>query len=90
MPARMAGCRGNQPIDQAGGLDVITPAERLDDALHVPAALARVLDKVKVLVGSNLLDADKHGRHPADRSRTTILCANASKILTTNQIFPPV
>jgi hypothetical protein len=62
--ARMACRRGDQPIDQSGGLDLVAPAQRLDDTLHVAAALARVLDEVEVLVGSDLLDADKHGAAP--------------------------
>jgi hypothetical protein len=45
-----------------------TPApERLDNALRMAAALARVLDEVEVLVGSDLLDADKHGAAPYSR-----------------------
>src|SRR5215472_12560587 len=34
--ARMARRRGDQPVDQTRGLDLVAPAERLDDALHVP------------------------------------------------------
>jgi len=60
----MACRRGDQPIDQAGSLDRLAPAERLDDALDMTAALARVLDEVEILVGSDLLDANKHGAAP--------------------------
>jgi hypothetical protein len=76
----MACRRGDQPIDQAGGLDVIAPAERLDDALHVAAALAGVLDEVEVLVGPDLLDADEHGAASCSSQSTTILRLSASKI----------
>ena len=78
----MARRRGDQPIDQPRGLNFIAPAERLDDALHVAAALARVLDEVEVFVGSNLLDADKYGAAPLfSGTSTTILWAAASKFL---------
>ncbi len=42
----------------------IAPAERLDDALDVAAALAGVLHEVEVFVWSDLLDADEHGAEP--------------------------
>src|SRR5579859_16005 len=77
---RMPGRRSDQPVDQAGGLDFIAPSECLDDALHVAAALARALDEVEVLVGPNLLDADKHGAAPCSWQGTTTHCAAASKI----------
>jgi hypothetical protein len=54
----MARRRGDQPVDQTQGLDLVAPPERLDDALHVAATLAGVLDEVEILVGSDLLDAD--------------------------------
>jgi hypothetical protein len=76
--ARMARRRGDQPVDQAGGFDLLAPAERFDDALNVATGLARVLDEVKVLVGSDLLDADKHGAAPCSRQSTTILCNTLS------------
>src|ERR1700730_9276780 len=41
--ARMARRRGDQPVDQTRGLDLVAPAERLDDALHVAATLAEIL-----------------------------------------------
>ena len=63
----MACGRGDQPIEQTRGFDLIAPAERLDDTLHVAATLTGVLDEVEVLVGSNLLDADKHGAAPCSR-----------------------
>src|SRR6516225_1684072 len=62
--ARIACRRSDQPIDQARGLDLVAPAERLDNALHMATALAGVLDQVEVFVGSNLLDADKHSAAP--------------------------
>jgi hypothetical protein len=57
----MARCGGDQPINQSRSLDLLAPAERLDDALDMAAALARILDQLEVLVGSDLLDAHKHG-----------------------------
>src|SRR5262249_33351082 len=80
--ARMARRRGDQPVDQTRGLDLVAPAERLDDALHVAATLAGVLDEVEILVGSNLLDADEHGAAPCSSQSTTILCIITSKIAT--------
>src|SRR5215467_4110478 len=78
----MARRRGDQPVDQTRGLDLVAPAERLNDALHVAATLASVLDEVEILVGSNLLDADEHGAAPCSRQSTTILCTTTSKIST--------
>jgi hypothetical protein len=43
----MAGGGGDQAIEQAGGLNLVAPAERLDDALDVATALADVLDEVR-------------------------------------------
>src|SRR6202035_4996683 len=80
--ARMARRRGDQPVDQTRGLDLVAPAERLDDALHVAATLAGVLDEVEILVGSDLLDADEHGAAPCSWQSTTILCVTTSKIAT--------
>src|SRR6476659_5190877 len=80
--ARMARRRGDQPVDQTRGLDLVAPAERLDDALHVAATLAGVLDEVEILVGSALLDADEHGAAPCSWQSTTILCVTTSKIAT--------
>src|SRR5215467_11471604 len=80
--ARMARRRGDQPVDQTRGLDLVAPAERLDDALHVAVTLAGVLDEVEILVGSDLLDADKHGAAPCSSLSTTILCVITSKIVT--------
>jgi hypothetical protein len=54
--ARMARRRGDQPIEQTRGFDLVAPPECLDDALDMATALARVLDQVEVLIGSNLLD----------------------------------
>src|SRR6476620_4814607 len=80
--ARMARRRGDQPVDQTRGLDLVAPAERLDDALHVAATLAGVLDEVEILVGSDLLDADEHGAAPCSWQSTTILCVTTRKIAT--------
>src|ERR1700726_162290 len=80
--ARMARRRGDQPVDQTRGLDLVAPAERLDDALHVAATLAGVFDEVEILVGSDLLDADEHGAAPCSWQSTTILCVTTSKIAT--------
>src|ERR1700752_4015696 len=79
--ARMARRRGDQPVEQTRGFDLIAPTERLDDALHVTAALARVLDQVEVLVGSDLLDADKHGAAPCSHQHHDSLHPT-SRILT--------
>jgi len=62
--AGMTGCRGDQAVEQAGGLDLIAPAERLDDPLDVAAALADVLDEVEILVAADLLDTNEHGWCP--------------------------
>lgn len=78
----MARRRGDQPVDQTRGLDLVAPAERLDDALHVATTLAGVLDKVEILVGSDLLDADEHGAAPCSSQSTTILCVDTSEIVT--------
>ena len=42
----MARRRGDQPVDQTRDLDLIAPAERLDNALYLAIALARVLAAV--------------------------------------------
>jgi hypothetical protein len=57
----VAGRGGDQAVKQAGGLDLVAPAERLDDALNVAATLAGVLDEVEVFVAADLLDTDEHG-----------------------------
>src|SRR5215471_12759921 len=80
--ARMARRRGDQPVDQTRGLDLVAPAERLDDALHVVATLASVLDEVEIFVGSDLLDADEHDAAPCSSQSTTILCVTTSEIVT--------
>jgi hypothetical protein len=46
----MPGRRGDQPIEQARGFDLIAPTKCLDHALDVSAALPRVLDEVEVFV----------------------------------------
>jgi hypothetical protein len=63
----MARRRGDQPIEHTRGFDLVAPAERLDDALHMAAALPDVLDEIEVLVGSDLLDANKHGAASCSR-----------------------
>jgi hypothetical protein len=57
----MAGGGGDQAVEQAGGLNRVAPAERLDDALDVATALADVLDEVEIVVAADLLDTDEHG-----------------------------
>jgi hypothetical protein len=57
----VAGGGGDQAIQHPRGLDLIAPAERLDDVLDVATALAGVLDEVEVFVSRDLLDADEHG-----------------------------
>jgi hypothetical protein len=64
----MASRRGDQAVEQVRVLDHIAAAERLDDALDVASALARVLHEVEVFVGSDLLDADEHGVEPDRQS----------------------
>src|SRR6516162_3030095 len=78
--ARMARRRGDQPVDQTRGFDLVAPAECLDDALHVATTLAGILDEVEILVGSNLLDADEHGAAPCSCQSTTILFSTTRKI----------
>jgi hypothetical protein len=67
----VAGGRGDQAIEQVGVLDLIAPAERLDDALHMAATFAGVLDEVEILVSADLLDADEHGWCPDPAQDTT-------------------
>ena len=57
----MAGGGDDQAVEQAGGLNLVAPAERFDDALDVAAALAAVLDEVETFVATDLLDTDEHG-----------------------------
>jgi hypothetical protein len=62
--AGMAGGGGDEAVEQAGGFDLVAPAERLDDALDVAAALANVLDEVEIFVATDLLDTNEHGCCP--------------------------
>jgi hypothetical protein len=55
---------GDEAVEQAGGFDLVAPAERLDDALDVASALADVLDEVEVFVTADLLDTNEHGCCP--------------------------
>ncbi len=59
--AAVARRRDGELVEQARRLDLVAAAEGLDDALHVPAALAEVLDEVDVVVAVDALDADEHG-----------------------------
>jgi hypothetical protein len=59
--AGVPGGRDGQLIEQALGLDLLAAAERLNDALHLPAALADILDEVDVVVAVDALDTDEHG-----------------------------
>jgi len=66
----VTGGGGDQAVEQVGVLDLVTPAERFDDALHMPPALADILHQVEVLVWADLLDADEHVCWP-DRGQDT-------------------
>ena len=83
----MARRRGDQPVDQTRGLDLVAPAKRLDDALYMAAALAGVLDEVEVFVGSDLLDADEHGAAPCFRTSTTIFASLQAESSFSIEIF---
>ena len=67
--SRMACRRGHQGIDEAGSFDLVAAAKRLDHALHMPAALARVLDQIEIIVRPDLLDPDEHGMESSCDSR---------------------
>jgi hypothetical protein len=68
---------GDQAIEQIGVFDLVAPAERLYDALHMAPTLADILDKVEVLVWADLLDTDQHVCWP-DRSQDTTQNRRAS------------
>ena len=51
-------------VDGAAGGEPVEPAERGDDGLPDPFALAAVLDDLEVLVRSGPLDTDEHGGAP--------------------------
>ena len=59
-----AGAGAQELVDGAGGGEPVAPAERGDDGLPDPFALAAVLDDLEVLVRSGPLDADEHGGAP--------------------------
>jgi hypothetical protein len=61
---RMPRRRGHQRIQHPGRLDLVATPERLDHALHMPSALAGVLDQIEILVGADLLDPDEHRGAP--------------------------
>ena len=56
--------RCHQRVEHAGRFHLVATSQRLDDALDVPPALAGVLDEIKILVGSDLLDPDEHRSAP--------------------------
>ena len=51
-------------IQHPGRLDLVPTSQRFDHALHVPPALAGVLDEIEILVGADLLDPDEHRGAP--------------------------
>jgi len=62
-----------EPVDRAAGGRPVEPAERGDDRLPDPFALAAVLDDLEVLVRAGPLHADEHdgtpfGHHTSYRS----------------------
>src|SRR6478672_1578571 len=80
--ARMARRRGDQPVDQTRGLDLVAPAERLDDALHVAATLTTSrcdLSHPEQFRGSHQPFSSKPWKLGQS---TTILCVTTSKIPT--------
>lgn len=77
--ARMPRRRGDQLVEQAGGFDLIAPAERLDHALDVSAPLPSVLDEVEIFVSPDLLDADEHGPATCSAQSTTRILTRSSK-----------
>src|SRR6185437_10129768 len=62
----VAGDRGGEPVELAGGDDDLLAAEILDDALLGAAVLAYALDEVQVGVAVDALLADKHAELAAD------------------------
>ena len=60
----MASGGGDEAVKQSRGLDLIAPAECLNDAVDVTTTLAAVLDVVEVLVAADLLDTYEHGCRP--------------------------
>ena len=65
----MARGGGDQAVEQVGVLDLIAPAECLDHALDMAAALAGVLHQVEVSYRPIFLTRTNMRRHPA-RART--------------------
>src|SRR4249920_1321432 len=66
---RMPRRRGHQRIQHPGRLDLVPTSQRFDHALHVPSALAGVLDEIEILVGADLLDPDEHRGHPGGSTK---------------------
>ena len=56
---RMPRCRCHQRIQHPGRLDLVPTSQRFDHALHVPPALAGVLDEIEILVGVSDIWNDK-------------------------------
>src|SRR5512134_3751922 len=61
---RMPRRRCHQRIQHPGRLDLVPTSQRFDHTLHVPSALAGVLDEIEILVGADLLDPDEHRGAP--------------------------
>ncbi|MDE0522103.1 MAG: hypothetical protein OXH79_09140 [Boseongicola sp.] len=59
-----AGAGTQEPVDGAAGGEPVEPAERGDDRLPDPFALAAVLDDLEALVRAGPLDTDEHGGAP--------------------------
>ena len=78
--AGVFGGRGDQPVEHAGGLDLVAAAKRFDHTLNMASALADVLYEVEMFVGPDLLDADEHGQAPCWRQSTTRIRGIASFI----------
>src|SRR5208283_5311222 len=84
---RMTRRRSDQRVDLARRLHFVAPAQCLDDPLDMAPAFARVLHQVQILVGSDLLDADKHCGRLCSQQSTTNQWQFASKIRHKSPIF---
>ena len=62
-----------------GRLDLVPTSQRFDHALHVPPALAGVLDEIEILVGADLLDPDEHRGAPWRSHESTTKSAIRSR-----------
>ena len=58
--------RGAQElVDGAGGGELVEPAEGGNDGLLDALAFAAILRDLKILIGADFLDADKHAASPS-------------------------